>query len=481
MGGIVFIDATPLSSGRSIQSYELEQARARSVASRVGHAKKKQAQFGELYRCRKAKPSRSPKSDCSIASHEQDELALKGMCLSGQRKDRVLHSPPGYVVPASWKHSPASQRMIAMPISNPQLARPEQRIAFQHWLAVTAPWQSEFHGSSHAKFWKFVVPQLAQEFVPIRDLLVALELIDLPAFFGETLSDRRERTMGYYNNAVRMLRKDPWPRVCVIVASLLAYLLELRWTQTANAEMHLRSCQQLLTDYVAYDSGIKYSLAFIEDIKDTLIYGNHFIRLHTRWRMLKKLSGYQTLTHGIEKMPEISHDGESLEQYLTQFTAFTDDLSTRMLSDLNSFNTLQALHMFDDWDDFVHQLCQAAIISNSVTALSFTLFYVGLFLIPFKKNGLLGVYYDSSVLDRVLDLFEDKMARVQDAAEWNDVQMVVNLGAKTILRFPHAPRHATKATFILHMLKLKSMIFDGVETSNESPHAITSDDYGNCR
>ena len=269
--------------------------------------------------------------------------------------------------------------MIA--VSNQLWETFEERLAYDHWLSVTAPWQAQCHASLGSNFWQAIVPQMAQVFSPVKNVLLALEFIDLPPFTGETLAERREKTISFYNEGIWYLCKSSWPRICVIMVSILAYLLELRWIHTDQARMYLRSCQRLLAHAAHNPENSKDVTEFVRDLQDTIYYGDNFVRLHSRLQLLAKSVKCSYPEHGIDTMPDSLDTHGNLEDYLIWFQQSVDEVHAYM-SELDAFDAFEALRERGRWDDMIHRLCQQRKIGNTTATVSGMLSYIHLFLIP---------------------------------------------------------------------------------------------------
>lgn len=450
MSEIVFIrDHGQRSDVRSLRIHELERSKARSFAARVSHAERRKR--------RSIRPrSMDQNHDRSVMPSETSIISCSSACycelcndLEKQKRHRTMRRLQVYAAEGIIS---VHQEIMKIPVSKELWNGPEERIAFQHWQSVTAPWLSHFHASPQGKFWDIVVPQAAQEFTPVRYLLVAFELVDLPAFSTETLANRREKHMGYYNTAIQMLQKSTWPGVCIIVTCLLAYALESRWTNVESAQMHLTSCQKLIKDFRHDPHQANNSLMFVEAVDDTIQHGLQFLRVHARLHLLKNKFGWTPAVYGITKMPELSPTGKSLVDYLVEFKMFVEDILTHIPSDLYFFDASEATRRFESWDEAVHRLCQLGKITNAVSTVSSMLCYIGLFLIPFYNNGFLDVYPDALMCDYILRVFHDQLLRPLGPGERRDMELVIQLGLNTILRFPHEPRHATEAESLKRLM-----------------------------
>ena len=450
MSKIEFIQDGPVSYSSNIRARELELSRARSFAARVSHARKE----------RKSRSTRSVATNhlttpgvSSRSTKSDEELSLiediEGLSMQPTKYLSRVHG-----LQLLREHLRASQAITVTPFSNQVWRTSEQRLAYEHWRFVSAPWSAQFHASLGSNFFQIVVPQLAEVFSPVKNVVLALEFIDLPAFQGETLAERREKTLGFYNEAIRSLYKASWPHTCIIMVSILAYGLELRLNHTDKARIHLSSSQKLLADANQNPQDSKRVSEFVQDFKDVIYHGTNLIRVHTRLQRLQESVRYFLPEYGINTMPDSLDGCGYLEDFLMRFQQSIDEIQAYIPSNLHSFDTTKAIHEYGRFDALVHRLCQRRKIGNTTTTVSKMLFYIFLFLIPCTQDGNFSVHPDPLVWDYILKVFGDQLLRSLDAQERQDVNMVVKLGLAAILRFPHESRHATEIGSIQFLIAL---------------------------
>ena len=467
MTEIEFIQDGPVLENRT---RELESSRARSFAARVSHARKRRKN-GSI---RSGTDVQSTVSGFSSRSASSDEEPSPVEKVEGQSIHPAKYSNRALRIQQLRKHLIVSQAITATPMSNQQWTTSEQRLAYDHWRSVTAPWSAQFHASIGSNFWQAVVLQMAELFSPVKNIVLALEFIDLPAFQGEALAERREKTIGFYNNEIRSLYKISWPRICIITFSFLAYALELRWNHVEKARIHLASCQKLLADADQNPEDSKSISEFVQDIKDIIYYGNSFVRLSTRVEMLQKSVKCSSPEYGINAMPDSSDSRGNLQDYLTRFQQSMDEIYASMSSNLHSFDVSEAMREYDHRDDLVHRLCQQRKIGNTTATVSMTLTYIQLFLIPCTQDGIFGMHPDPVVWDHILLVFKDQLQRSLSPQERQDVNMVVRLGLAAILRFPHQPRHAVEIESMHSLMVLGEMTSSMQALHTTSSHSSSS-------
>ena len=453
MTEIEFIQDGSVLYSRNTRARELELSRARSFAARVSHARKK----------RKSRSTRAVAIDHSTpgvssrSTKSDDELSLiediEDLSTQHTKFSSRIHG-----LQLLREHLRASQTITTPPFSNQVWRTSEERLAREHWRFVSAPWSAQFHASLGSKFFQNAVLQMAEVFSPVKNVVLALEFIDLPAFQGETLAERREKTIGLYNKAIRSLYESSWPYACVIMVSILAYGLELRSNHTDKARLHLSSSQKLLANANQNPQDSKRVSEFVQDFEDVIYHGTNLIRVHTRLQRLQESVRYFLPEYGINTMPKLLDDYGDLEDFITQFQQSIDKIQTYVPSDLLSFNTTEAIYEYGRFDALVHQLCQQRKIGNTTTTVSKILCYIFLFLVPCTQDGNFGVHPDPLVWDYILKVVGDQLLRPLDAQERQDVNMVVKPGLAAILRFPHEPRHATEIES-MHYLILGEITF----------------------
>ena len=450
MTEIQFIQDGPMLHSNNIRARELELSRARSFAARVSHARKKRKNrstrsVATNYLAAPGVSSRSTKSDEELSLAED----IEGLSMQPTKYSSRIHG-----LQLLREHLRASQAITAPPFSNQVWRTSEQRLAHEHWRFVSAPWSAQFHASLGSNFFQIVVPQMAEVFSPVKNLVLALEFIDLPAYQGETLAERREKTIGFYNKAIRSLYKASWPHNCIIMVSILAYGFELRSNHTDIARIHLSSSQKLLANATQNSQDSKRVSEYAQDFEDVIYHGNNLIRVHTRLQRLQESVRYFLPEYGINTMPDWLEGCGDLEDFLTRFQQSIDEMQAYIPSNLRSFETTKAIHEYGRFDALVQQLCQQRKVGNTATTVSKMLYYIFLFLIPCKQDGNFGVHPDLLVWDYILKVFGDQLLRPLDAQERQEVNMVVKLGLAAILRFPHESRHATEVESIQFFIAL---------------------------
>ena len=448
MTEIEFIKDGPVLDNSIIRARELESSRARSFAARVSHAKNKRSM-----RLEATDQLTEPGFSNQSARSDQEPSLVEDA--EGQSMHLVKYLSRAHSIHQRRKRLAVSRASMVIAVSNQLWKTSEECLAYDHWLSVTAPLQAQCNASIGSNFWQAIVPQMAQVFLPVKNVLLALEFIDLPAFPGETLAERREKTISFYSKGIRYLYKSSWPRICVIMVSILAYLLELRWIHTDQARMHLRSCQRLLADADQNPQNSKGVSEFVHDIHDTVYHGNNFLRLHSRVQILEKSMKCSLPEYGIDTMPDSFSTQGNLKDYLTRFQQSVDKVyAAYMPSKLDAFDVVEAFREYGRWDDMLYRLHQQRKIGNTTATVSLMLSYIHIFLLPYAQDGVFGVRPDPLVWDHILQMFRDQLLRSLDPQERQDVNMVVRLGIATILRFPHETRHPAEIESIRSLLAL---------------------------
>ena len=124
----------------------------------------------------------------------------------------------------------------------------EERRALQFWRQCTGPWLANYSSNRHRKVWEITFPRCAVRFPATRHLLVAVALMDehLPNSSLDTLLKRCQRILFHYNTAIKELTEDKPAELDVMLATVLAWVLEIFLADQSKARMHLESSTTFL-------------------------------------------------------------------------------------------------------------------------------------------------------------------------------------------------------------------------------------------
>ena len=124
----------------------------------------------------------------------------------------------------------------------------EENRALQFWRQCTGPWLANCSSNGHRKVWEITFPRCAMRLAATRHLLVAVALMDehLPSPSFDMLVHRSQRILFHYNTAIKELTRDRPFELDVMLATILAWVLEIFLADQAKARMHLEASSSFL-------------------------------------------------------------------------------------------------------------------------------------------------------------------------------------------------------------------------------------------
>ena len=124
----------------------------------------------------------------------------------------------------------------------------EEKRALQFWRQCTGPWLANYSSNGHRRVWEITFPRCAVRLPATRHLLVAVALLDehLPKFSLHMLMKRSQRILFHYNTAIRELTEDKPAELDVMLATILAWVLEMALADQSKARMHLEASTTFL-------------------------------------------------------------------------------------------------------------------------------------------------------------------------------------------------------------------------------------------
>ena len=124
----------------------------------------------------------------------------------------------------------------------------EEKRALQFWRQCTGPWLANYSSNGHRKVWEITFPRCAVRLPATRHLLVAVALMDehLPKSSLDTLMKRSQRILFHYNTAIKELTEDKPAELDVMLATILAWVLEIFLADQSKARMHLEASTMFL-------------------------------------------------------------------------------------------------------------------------------------------------------------------------------------------------------------------------------------------
>ncbi|KIW99028.1 uncharacterized protein Z519_00691 [Cladophialophora bantiana CBS 173.52] len=125
----------------------------------------------------------------------------------------------------------------------------EEVRSLQHWLLVTSPVLA--HYGPQGDFYTVLVPQVARQSPAVKHMLVSLSLTHEKFHTGVATAtpEMTSQAVSHYISALADIRNNNPPKLNVVIASLVAWAIELVQNNVPAAVVHLRGTLQLLREY----------------------------------------------------------------------------------------------------------------------------------------------------------------------------------------------------------------------------------------
>ncbi|OAL31699.1 hypothetical protein AYO20_08092 [Fonsecaea nubica] len=188
-------------------------------------------------------------------------------CITCKRGDRQCL---GYAIPAAkiftLENRGVSSSKRGLPSRIPQTATCDDELllsktvdasfgtneelrSLQHWLLLTSPVLA--HYGPQGDFYTVLVPQLAQQSPAVKHMLVALSMTHEKFHTGVVAATptMTSQAVSHYIAAIAEIRNKNPPKLHVVIASLVAWVIELFQNNLPAAVVHLRGTLKLLREY----------------------------------------------------------------------------------------------------------------------------------------------------------------------------------------------------------------------------------------
>ncbi|OQV08171.1 Fungal specific transcription factor domain-containing protein [Cladophialophora immunda] len=125
----------------------------------------------------------------------------------------------------------------------------EEARSLQHWLLLTAPVLA--HYGPQGDFYTVLVPQIALQSPAVKHMLVALSMTHEKFHTGVATATPKmnSQAVSHYISAIAEIRNNNPPKLHVVIASLVAWVIELFQNNLPGAVVHLRGTLKLLREY----------------------------------------------------------------------------------------------------------------------------------------------------------------------------------------------------------------------------------------
>ncbi|OAL18233.1 hypothetical protein AYO22_10811 [Fonsecaea multimorphosa] len=121
--------------------------------------------------------------------------------------------------------------------------------SLQHWLHLTSPMLAQY--GPQGDFYTVLVPQIARQSPAVKHMLVALSMTHEKFHTGIATATPKmtSQAVSHYISAIADIRNNSPPKLHVVVASLIAWVIELFENNVPAAVVHLRGTLKLLREY----------------------------------------------------------------------------------------------------------------------------------------------------------------------------------------------------------------------------------------
>ncbi|OAP61912.1 hypothetical protein AYL99_04115 [Fonsecaea erecta] len=125
----------------------------------------------------------------------------------------------------------------------------EERRSLQHFLCLTSSVVA--HYGPQGDFYTVLVPQLARRSPAVKHMLVALSMTHEKFHTGVATAspNMTSQAVSHYISAIVDIRSNNPPKLHVVIASLVAWVIELFQNNLPAAIVHLRGTLKLLREY----------------------------------------------------------------------------------------------------------------------------------------------------------------------------------------------------------------------------------------
>ncbi|KIX03565.1 uncharacterized protein Z518_07118 [Rhinocladiella mackenziei CBS 650.93] len=376
-------------------------------------------------------------------------------CLKGKR--RCL----GYAVPKANIFTVATQKKQAnRPPSPPwpgvdgnpilllapriHFGTQEENRSLEHWLLKTSPMLS--HYGPMGDFYTAVVPRFAWQSPVIKHMLLSLSLTHEKFVRGVTLAsaDMTSRAVSHYIAAITAIRKTNPPILHVLIASLIAWTMEMMQNDFTAAEIHLQATLTLLRQYEPLQWRDGTQMLVQDSLKPTSMlakgltaivlrkgptteeiqpdYRDHIYSPWTGLRLSSIPEARLVICDYIERIARITEGREKVDYTI-------DDVEI----------------LLSRWFDSVRKWDQESTTTANLTALVL-LFNVGMALLPGSDVAGFSYAMNPNIIDYVVDrisLLLSLRDRIPSGEDKDDLLETVTLVLSFVIRFfPDARSHA---------------------------------------
>ena len=159
-----------------------------------------------------------------------------------------------YIIPKAWTSettpaTPARSKVVNSPSAamTSYFGTPEEQHSLQFWVQATGPWLANYTSPENKVFYEKLIPRLAFTLPATKHLMVAVAMMDerIHDPTPQVLAARSRKIMGHYNGAIKLLTSDAPASLDLVIAPLVAWLLETMLNDGARARMHLEASENL--------------------------------------------------------------------------------------------------------------------------------------------------------------------------------------------------------------------------------------------
>lgn len=372
-------------------------------------------------------------------------------------------SPGTKTNPVAVENSPRLTTQVNVVFGN----RPEESRSLDFWVSETGPTLANY--GPEFSFWNGLIPLWAWQSPVCRHLMVATALVDeqLGLYRRATATQVTPQAIWHYHAAIKRMARASTPnKICLTLASVIAWVFETMQGHYPAAKIHIRAAGRLLKDL--QDSELDASS------KDMLKPIQEVIDLGTSYTNALFLPYPHDDIHAADVVDAtggkpIRSLGDARDILLDRIAQFS------LSNDRTEAAALEHRLYISSWHKSIRNYCSQSGEANLHKRTVQILFNVGMASLPESQAGAFSHEGNPPATKYFLDAYErmikEKMVSKPSDKDDRDIELTLSLGLKVAMLKMDDEANREHAARLLGMLRYQGdteMASPGIDPSRAS-------------